>query len=216
MKRIKPTQIRFRLHCFFPPPNRFVNSFYTFAIIAVIFQYRRAIRGIAQSRNDALLESAVLATFPLLFFYNMLFYTDLGSTCFVLLSCSLTMQGHRAWGALAGLIAVTFRQTNIVWVGWAAAVRLLDDLQALGVPLAAWSISPGTGFRIANMALVQIRRQRLWLFYLPHACEILWGSGGGRWEMEDGWVSEDLICTMTHSSVCGSVGGGVWRLCSLQ
>ncbi|KAI9025328.1 alpha-2-glucosyltransferase Alg10 [Phycomyces nitens] len=57
-----------------------------------------------------------LVWFPVLFFFNGLYYTDTGSTFFVLLSYLLVNKG-RYWAAgIAGIVSITFRQTNIVWV----------------------------------------------------------------------------------------------------
>lgn len=120
-----------------------------------------------QDQTSALVEAVSLSAFPLLFFYTALFYTDLGSTFFVLLSCSLTMQAQRWPGALAGAVALVFRQTNIVWVGWAAAIRLLDDMQDLGVPTSAWNMSFTTALRVARLALHQLGK--IWWYYLGHA-----------------------------------------------
>jgi alpha-1,2-glucosyltransferase len=69
----------------------------------------------------------------------VVFYTDAGAAAYVVLSTSLTLRGWRTAGAVTGALAVMFRQTNIVWVGWAAAVRLLDDLALDGVNTTGWA-----------------------------------------------------------------------------
>lgn len=76
------------------------------------------------------------------------------------------MRGHRTTGAAAGLAAVAFRQTNIVWVGWAAAVRLLDDLNAAGVATEGWTV----GFDATKRAVRNAFRvlPRLLLAYWAH------------------------------------------------
>lgn len=62
-----------------------------------------------------------LGQFPLLFFFGFLFYTDVWSTIFVLL-CFASPNAFVS--ALWGAVSVTFRQTNIVWVAFAAAHRI--------------------------------------------------------------------------------------------
>ncbi|KAF1350865.1 alpha-2-glucosyltransferase Alg10 [Delphinella strobiligena] len=67
-----------------------------------------------------------ICLFPPLFFFCSLYYTDVGSTLFVLLFLKHFYDSH-SQGAptifqslvsvLLGLIALTFRQTNIFWVG---------------------------------------------------------------------------------------------------
>ena len=41
-----------------------------------------------------------LSTFPVLFFFCCLYYTDLGATCFVLLGYSYTLQGRHITSAV--------------------------------------------------------------------------------------------------------------------
>lgn len=67
-----------------------------------------------------------ICLFPPLFFFCSLYYTDVGSTLFVLLFLKHFYDSH-SQGAptifqslvsvLLGLVALTFRQTNIFWVG---------------------------------------------------------------------------------------------------
>lgn len=72
----------------------------------------------------------VLAIFPLLYFFVFLYYTDVGSTFFVLLSYYLSIRHSYGMSSMAGGIAILFRQTNIVWVGFicvSAILRLLEE-----------------------------------------------------------------------------------------
>ncbi len=70
-----------------------------------------------------------LTLFPLHFFFHFMYYTDAGSTFFVLLCYNLTSQRRFIVGALAGVVAVAFRQTNIVWVSFAAFAALLERVE---------------------------------------------------------------------------------------
>lgn len=72
-----------------------------------------------------LLRSATLFLFPLQFFYNFLYYTDAGSTFFVLLAYLLVLKQRPHWAALAGAAGVLFRQTNIVWLALALTASLV-------------------------------------------------------------------------------------------
>jgi len=65
-----------------------------------------------------------------LYFCNFLFYTDSGSLFFVLLSYYLSIV-HAHWSsALAGIMSVVFRQTNIVWIGFVALSSILRKYDA--------------------------------------------------------------------------------------
>nr|CCA22902.1 alpha1 putative [Albugo laibachii Nc14] len=94
----------------------------------------------APSEQHVLLHSAVLLTFPVLFFCTFLFYTEVGSMYFVLLmyylaECVDFEKQKRAGftflpSALCGALAVFFRQNNIIWVGFVAGTTLVRFLEA--------------------------------------------------------------------------------------
>nr|CAD7596520.1 unnamed protein product [Timema genevievae] len=65
-----------------------------------------------------LLSAFNLATFPLIYFFTFLYYTDTVSTSLVLLMYLFHLYGHNFLSAASGFIAVTVRQTNIIWVGF--------------------------------------------------------------------------------------------------
>lgn len=56
----------------------------------------------------------------MLYFFNFLYYTDAGSTFFVLFAYLMTLYGCHKASALLGLCAVLFRQSNVVWVAFCA------------------------------------------------------------------------------------------------
>lgn len=89
-------------------------------------------------KKDAILTASSVALFPPLFFFSGLFYTDVLSTCLVLVSYRLLLQReilHENSGSgflriyITGMIALTMRQTNIFWVaifmGGSEAVRII-------------------------------------------------------------------------------------------
>ena len=78
-----------------------------------------------------LIEAMVIAAFPLHYFFSFLYYTDVLSTTLVLLSIGLAHQHrHPVLSATVGALAVCVRQTNVVWVAFAAALQLLPLLPA--------------------------------------------------------------------------------------
>ena len=71
-----------------------------------------------------------MTSFPLLYFFSFLYYTDVGSTLFVLITYYMSITSRHWLAAATGTIAIFFRQTNIVWVGFScitALIRLLKD-----------------------------------------------------------------------------------------
>ncbi|XP_064632019.1 putative Dol-P-Glc:Glc(2)Man(9)GlcNAc(2)-PP-Dol alpha-1,2-glucosyltransferase [Lineus longissimus] len=78
----------------------------------------------------SLLTASALAVFPLLYFYTFLFYTEGGSTFFVLLMYALSLHRRHNFAALIGMVAICFRQTNLIWVIFVAGeevVRIIID-----------------------------------------------------------------------------------------
>lgn len=81
-----------------------------------------------------LLHTWVLSLFPLHFFYIFLFYTDVGSTAF-LMSTYLALRTRRiGWATVSGVMAVLFRQTNAVWVTFLLGAAVLEDVRSQGAP----------------------------------------------------------------------------------
>jgi alpha-1,2-glucosyltransferase len=79
-------------------------------------------------KEECFLLSVVISTFPVLYFFTFLYYTDMASTAFVLLTYYCALSGQHYRSAVAGLVAILCRQTNIVWVGFSAAVVALAEL----------------------------------------------------------------------------------------
>lgn len=69
-------------------------------------------------------------TFPPLFFFSFLYYTDVPSALSVLLCYHLIQSRHFAASALCGLWAVSLRQTNIVWVFYCAGLYFFAQMRS--------------------------------------------------------------------------------------
>ncbi|KAM9312941.1 dol-P-Glc:Glc(2)Man(9)GlcNAc(2)-PP-Dol alpha-1,2-glucosyltransferase [Gastrophryne carolinensis] len=63
-----------------------------------------------------LLLTLTLYLFPTLYFFTFLYYTDAGSTFFVLFTYLMCLNRNHKSAALLGLCACGFRQTNIIWI----------------------------------------------------------------------------------------------------
>ncbi|KDQ15153.1 glycosyltransferase family 59 protein [Botryobasidium botryosum FD-172 SS1] len=95
------------------------------------------------------MESIVISTFPIAWFFAFLYYTDLGSLVFVLLTI-VTARKRMHWlAALLGFISCTFRQTNIIWVLFALASSAIARLHTPPSP-ATPSSDKGTGAALHN------------------------------------------------------------------
>jgi len=70
-----------------------------------------------------------LTTLPVLYFFSFLYYTDCGSTFFVLFAYLLSLHRLHWCAAASGAAAIMFRQTNVVWVAFFAAITVIDILK---------------------------------------------------------------------------------------
>lgn len=77
-----------------------------------------------RTTSRRILSALSLSTFPVLYFFNFLYYTDAGSTFFILFAYLMTLYGCHKASACLGVCAVLFRQTNVVWVAFCAATVL--------------------------------------------------------------------------------------------
>ncbi|KAI8330626.1 DIE2/ALG10 family-domain-containing protein [Chlamydoabsidia padenii] len=75
-------------------------------------------------------HSLSLTWFPISFFYFYLYYTDTGSTLFVLLSYLGVLTDNYFMAGLMGAIAVTFRQTNIIWVFYFMILSIIQLIRS--------------------------------------------------------------------------------------
>lgn len=115
-----------------PQVLRSVNILYGLLSLPLFWSLLRALHPAyftAARTGKLLLATAHLATFPLLFFFLFLFYTDAASLFWTLLAYRALLARHRFLSATLGLVCVAMRQTNVAWVGW----MVLEDL------INAWS-----------------------------------------------------------------------------
>ncbi|CAG8704114.1 534_t:CDS:2, partial [Funneliformis caledonium] len=81
-----------------------------------------------QDRNLISFNALTLSLFPVGWFFNFLYYTDSGSTFFVLWSYLLSIEKKYWMSALVGGISVLFRQSNIIWNCFILGTSLLAVL----------------------------------------------------------------------------------------
>ncbi|KAK5578267.1 hypothetical protein RB653_003222 [Dictyostelium firmibasis] len=63
-----------------------------------------------------ILRTIHLSIFPIFYFFHFLFYTDVVSTLSIFLTLLFSLKNRFNLSSIFGLISVTIRQTNIIWV----------------------------------------------------------------------------------------------------
>ncbi|CAK8579678.1 unnamed protein product [Lathyrus sativus] len=74
----------------------------------------------------AMLHAVVLSLYPLHWFFNFLYYTDVASVTAVLAMYLASLKKDYWLSALIGAFAVVVRQTNIIWVLFVACIGIID------------------------------------------------------------------------------------------
>ncbi|XP_795309.3 putative Dol-P-Glc:Glc(2)Man(9)GlcNAc(2)-PP-Dol alpha-1,2-glucosyltransferase [Strongylocentrotus purpuratus] len=111
---------------------RSLNVLFAVGCLFVIYHVLRVIHQ-PKNRTDEvkiILTAVVLASFPLLYFFVFLYYTDVGSTFFILLAYFFCIRGNHLMASVLAVDAFFFRQTNIVWVVFMAGTtvaQLMDQ-----------------------------------------------------------------------------------------
>ncbi|XP_071448326.1 dol-P-Glc:Glc(2)Man(9)GlcNAc(2)-PP-Dol alpha-1,2-glucosyltransferase [Hetaerina americana] len=110
---------------------RFTNLLFSIANLILVIGIRHKILECGKKFPVQLLWGSLnLALFPVLYFFTFLYYTDQISTLLVLLMYRLYLGQNFNCSALAGLISVICRQTNIIWVAFFAIQLGLESLEA--------------------------------------------------------------------------------------
>ncbi|CAD6883898.1 unnamed protein product [Tilletia controversa] len=89
------------------------------------------------------LDAHIIAFLPPLWFFGLLFYTDVCSLLSVMACMLYAKQGRHGLASLTGLSSLLFRQTNIVWVVFVLATSVVDSLRGHGFQdILAEAVSP--------------------------------------------------------------------------
>ncbi|KAM9824012.1 dol-P-Glc:Glc(2)Man(9)GlcNAc(2)-PP-Dol alpha-1,2-glucosyltransferase [Neosynchiropus ocellatus] len=109
---------------------RFINLLFNCGNLYLLYLLvcRLHLKEKARGTFRKVLTALSLSTFPVLYFFNFLYYTDAGSTFFILFTYLMTLYGCHKASALLGVCAILFRQTNIVWVGFCAATLVAERM----------------------------------------------------------------------------------------
>ncbi|XP_055328026.1 putative Dol-P-Glc:Glc(2)Man(9)GlcNAc(2)-PP-Dol alpha-1,2-glucosyltransferase [Paramacrobiotus metropolitanus] len=111
---------------------RLTNFFFGLATIPLFLAVLKAFHhqhGQRESEGKLLFTAVNMATFPLLYFFMFLYYTDQASTFFVFLTAFFHLREARSLAALASAAAVFTRQTNVMWVAFFALWEIWRNYQ---------------------------------------------------------------------------------------
>ncbi|KAF9099015.1 glucosyltransferase [Mortierella sp. GBA35] len=128
---------------------RLTNLSYPFIILFAVASLLKTMHP-HLTRQERFNTAAVIVSFPVLWFFNFVYYTDGGSSAFILLSWLAAKRRHHLLSALGSAIAVTFRQTNIVWSLFIVGTALLE----LSTPAERRRFDPKAAFVQSPLQLI--------------------------------------------------------------
>lgn len=115
---------------------RAVNVVFNTISFFLLYGIIKEIHGEKRHRKDSgagdllfKLQAFAVAIFPLNYFFSFLYYTDPGSTMFILSAYLANLKSHHKLSAFLGLLSVFFRQTNIVWVLFCAGSTVAKEME---------------------------------------------------------------------------------------
>lgn len=106
---------------------RFTNILFSIGLYFVLLSL---ILTLSKKRNNwkTQLYALTLCWFPINHFFNFLYYTDPGSTFFVMLSYLLVKKKSYNVAGIVGIVSLTFRQTNVIWLTLFMMITIIDTL----------------------------------------------------------------------------------------
>ncbi|XP_072530326.1 dol-P-Glc:Glc(2)Man(9)GlcNAc(2)-PP-Dol alpha-1,2-glucosyltransferase [Salminus brasiliensis] len=109
---------------------RFVNLLFNCGNLYVLYLIicRLHFKDKSRLASRRVLSALTLSTFPVLYFFTFLYYTDAGSTFFTLFAYLMCLYGSHKASALLGICAILFRQTNIIWVAFCAGTVVAQKM----------------------------------------------------------------------------------------
>ncbi|KAL7827869.1 hypothetical protein AOLI_G00310210 [Acnodon oligacanthus] len=109
---------------------RFINLLFNCGNLYILYLIicRLHLKDKSRTAGRRVLSALTLSTFPVLYFFTFLYYTDAGSTFFTLFTYLMCLYGCHKASALLGICAILFRQTNIIWVAFCAGSVVAQKL----------------------------------------------------------------------------------------
>ncbi|KAL1276052.1 hypothetical protein QQF64_035675 [Cirrhinus molitorella] len=109
---------------------RFINLLFNSGNLYIIYLIicRLHMKDKSRSATRRMFSALALSTFPVLYFFTFLYYTDAGSTFFTLFMYLMALYGCHKAAALLGICAILFRQTNIIWVAFCAGTVVAQKM----------------------------------------------------------------------------------------
>ncbi|CAF0756252.1 unnamed protein product [Adineta steineri] len=106
---------------------RFTNVIFMLALPFVFIKYLKKMK--KEDEKTSTLSALCISCHPLIYFFTFLYYTDVGSLFFAMISLTTYVYHYHLWSAMFSLIALTFRQTNIIIVAYEIGLTIIEEFR---------------------------------------------------------------------------------------
>ncbi|CAF4543089.1 unnamed protein product [Rotaria sp. Silwood1] len=106
---------------------RFTNVIFMLALPFIFMKYLKKIK--KEDEQTSMLSALCISCHPLIYFFTFLYYTDVGSLFFAMVSLTTHVYHYHLWSAMFSIIALTFRQTNIIIVAYEIGLTLIEEFR---------------------------------------------------------------------------------------
>ncbi|CAF0761129.1 unnamed protein product [Adineta ricciae] len=106
---------------------RFTNVIFILILPFIFVKYLQKLKEMDQ--QTSILSSICITCHPLIYFFTFLYYTDVGSLFFAMLSLTTHVYHYHFSSALFSLVALTFRQTNIIVVAYEIGLTIIEEFR---------------------------------------------------------------------------------------
>ena len=103
------------------------------------------------------MNAIAIVLFPLNYFFQFLYYTDVGSTLFCLLAYYYNLKSKHYHSLVFGTISVLFRQTNIIWIVFYFMLYILNEIDKLSKEPKSKNSNKSSQANISNLFQLAIQ-----------------------------------------------------------
>ncbi|CAF3732036.1 unnamed protein product [Rotaria magnacalcarata] len=107
---------------------RFTNVIFMLALPFVFMKYLEKIK--KDDEQVSMLSALCMSCHPLIYFFTFLYYTDVGSLFFAMVSLTTHVYHYRFLSSMFSIIALTFRQTNIIIVAYEIGLTIIEEFRS--------------------------------------------------------------------------------------
>lgn len=106
---------------------RYINVLYNIINTLLCYNILKKVNSKKDCPNTGF-TALMIGTFPVLYFFSFLYYTDPGAVMFVLATYLVSLYDNDKLACVFAVVSIIFRQTNIVWVAFVAGVKAANHL----------------------------------------------------------------------------------------